>query len=193
MKRSPGVEFQVRWLPYQLAPQANEEPSSRVEAYMRKFGRSREQVLAMAEGMKQTFAEVGLPYQTTPDGKGEPQISNTKEAHRVLTAAYRQGGPQAQDKAAEILFHGYFGQGRAPSDPALLKEAAEAAGLDAAVAGDRRVMSAEVDAELNEGRRIVTSGVPHFIFSPEGGNPVAEFAGAQPVPHMLKAIAAASK
>jgi len=189
MKHAPDVEFQVRWLPYQLSPHLREDSSSRVEAYMKKFNRSREQVREMAQGMKQRFAEVGLPYQT----EGEPQIANTKEAHRLLTAAYKQGGPEAQDKVAEVLFNGYFGQGRAPNEPTLLEEAANAAGIDAAVVSDRNIMSAELEEELQEGRRIVSSGVPHFLFSPEGGRPVAEFAGAQPVPQMLRAIAAASK
>lgn len=36
------------------------------------------------------------------------QVSNTFDAHRVLTAAYQKGGPEAQDKAAEALFHSYF-------------------------------------------------------------------------------------
>lgn len=42
----------------------------------------------------------------------DAQVSNTFDAHRVLTAAYKHGGAKAQDKAAEALFHSYFAKER---------------------------------------------------------------------------------
>jgi len=188
MAKTADVEVRVRWLPYQLAPQSAEEPSSRVEAYMKKFGRTREQVNQMAEGMKAKFQAVGLDYSTD-----DPRIANTKEAHRIIALAYKEGGAAAQDKAAEALFHGYFAEGRAPNEPALLELAAKAAGLDESVVTDRSVGLEELEKELQDGRGFVTSGVPHFMISPEGGRPVAEFAGAQPVEEMMAAIVKASR
>merc|ERR1712079_530556 len=68
-------------------------------------------------------------------------------------------GQEAQDRAAEVLFRGYFSEGRAPNDQGTLREAARAAGLDPGIVDDRRFASAELEAELQEGRRMVTSGV----------------------------------
>lgn len=187
MSKNGHLEFRVRWLPYQLSPGSSEEPSSRVEGYAAKFGKTNEQIQQMFQGIQQRFAKVGLPYSLE-----DPKISNTREAHRLLTIAYKEG-PEAQDKAAEVLFNGYFGEGRAPNEPALLEAAAIAAGLDASIIADRSVSGDELDKELAEGRKMVTSGVPHFVFSPEGGKAVAEFAGAQPVEEFLDAFAKASK
>jgi len=176
MTNAPGYDFEVRWLPYQLAPQTPEQPSSKVEAYMKKFGRTREQVKQMTAGMAQNFERVGLPFSTSDDCL----ISNTLQAHRVLAATYKSGGAAAQDKAAEIIFHGYFAEGRAPNDRALLEAAAAAGGIDGkALLDNPSAMSAEVQQELEQGRRIVDSGVPHFVFRGDGGK-ATQFSGAQP-------------
>lgn len=185
MTNSPDYEFEVRWLPYQLAPQTSEQPSSKTEAYMKKFGKSREQVAQMAAGMAQNFAAVGLPFRTSDDCL----ISNTLQAHRVLTATYKSGGSAAQDKAAEILFHGYFAEGRAPNERALLEAAAAAGGIDGkALLDDPSAVTAEVQQELEQGRRIVDSGVPHFVLRGEGGK-AAQFSGAQPPEQFAQAFA----
>merc|ERR1712207_114189 len=93
--------------------------------YMKKFGRSKQETMQMAEGMRQKFAAAGLPF----NFKETDLTGNTFDAHRLLTAAYEKGGAAMQDKACESLFHSYFVDGRAPSDPAVLKAAADAAGL----------------------------------------------------------------
>jgi predicted DsbA family dithiol-disulfide isomerase len=181
MAQSKDIEFDVRWLPYQLAPQSSEEPRDKAQMYMEKFGRTREQVKEMANGMAQNFAKEGLPYYQPQDINDPSQnalVANTLQAHRVLAAAFSKGGAEAQDKAAEIIFHGYFGEGKAPNDVKTLEDAAEAAGLDRGVVQDRSQASAEVTKELAYGRSKVTQGVPHFMISKPGGKPV-EFSGAQ--------------
>ena len=45
--RRGDLEFQVRWLPFQLDPSASEKPSSRMEAYAKKFGKGKEEVKEM--------------------------------------------------------------------------------------------------------------------------------------------------
>lgn len=188
MAKAPDLDFQVRWLPYQLSPGMSETPTSKEEVYMRKFNCSRERVQQMALGMQQQFASVGLPFATGPGRL----VSNTFQAHRVLTAAHQNGGAEAQDKAAEVLFRGYYGDGRAPSEPALLEEALVAAGLEPkSFLADRSIAEAETTQELQQGREIVRNGVPHFVFQGESGKNV-EFSGAQPLEHFLRAFAAVS-
>jgi len=48
--------------------------------YCEKFGMGREQVMRMTAGMRQNFANVGLPYAFTDAGL----VANTMDAHRVL-------------------------------------------------------------------------------------------------------------
>mmetsp|Transcript_14564 Transcript_14564/g.45790 ORF Transcript_14564/g.45790 Transcript_14564/m.45790 type:complete len:209 (-) Transcript_14564:158-784(-) len=178
MNSRNDLEFNVRWYPFQLNPRASQEPSSKMQAYAQKFGKSEEEVMAMGEWMKQKFDAVGLPYSFTKAGL----VANTFEAHRVLTAAYKKGGTEAQDRAAEKLFHGYFADEKAPNDPGVLKEAAAAAGLDGeAFVADASAAAAETESEFEVGRRLRVSGVPHFVISMEDGSgrPV-QVSGAQP-------------
>lgn len=189
MTNAPNIDFEVRWLPYQLNPQAAEEPSSKSEMYMKKFGKSKEEVAQMAQGMAQKFAAVGLPFKTTEGSL----VSNTLQAHRILTAAYKSGGPEAQDKAVEVIFNGYFGEGKAPNDRAMLEAAAAAAGFDGkAILDDQSTLTAEVQQELGQGRRIVDSGVPHFVIKGESGK-ATQFSGAQPPAQFAQAFAQVTK
>lgn len=188
MAKAPGIDFQVKWMPYQLNPGASETPTSKVDAYRRKFGASQEQVQQMARGMQQRFHSIGLPFSTDPD----TLTSNTYQAHRVLTAAYQSGGAEAQDKAVEVIFRGYFGEGRAPNELALLEEALAAAGVEPnSVLADGSVAEAEVMEELRQGKEVVRQGVPHFVFRGEDGS-IVEFSGAQPPEHFLQAFSRVS-
>lgn len=56
--RRGDLEFQVRWLPFQLDPSASEKPSSRMEAYAKKFGKGKEEVKEMGQWM--TLSRKGL-------------------------------------------------------------------------------------------------------------------------------------
>lgn len=185
MKRRTDLEFDVRWLPFQLNPNASDRPSSRMEAYMTKFGKSKEEVKQMSAWMGQKFQDAGLPFTFTETSL----LSNTFEAHRVLTAAYEKGGAEAQDKAAEILFNAYFADGRAPNDANALRDAAQAAGLDSATfLADKSIAAGQVREELEVGRRMGVSGVPHFaITAGDAGRPI-QISGAQPPEHFLAAF-----
>jgi len=189
MARSPNVDFEVRWLPYQLNPQASEQPSSKMQMYMKKFNRTEAQVREMSGGMKEKFSAVGLPFKT----EGDALVANTFQAHRIQTAAYNHGGAAAQDKAVEVIFNAYFGEGKAPNDPLVLEAAAKAAGLDAkTVVAEQSIAAKEVQKELGEGRRIVESGVPHFVFKNSTGKTV-QLSGAQPPEQFLHAFASLDK
>lgn len=190
MSKSPDLDFKIRWLPFQLNAASAEEPASRTEKYMEKFGKTREEVMGFFEvQMKGSFEKVGLPYHAVD---GEIFVANSREAHRVITAAYKEGGQEAQDKAVEVLFYGYFGEGKPPNEPTLLEAAAVAAGLDPSLVADRSMFAAELDEELAEWRPKVKTGVPHVIIRPEDGEAVTEFYGMtaeEPVEQMLAAFA----
>jgi predicted DsbA family dithiol-disulfide isomerase len=177
--RSSGVDAVVRWKAYQLNPNASDTPSSKVEMYMQKFGRSREEVLQLSRSMEQKFAAVGLPHSFTE----KALVSNTLDGHRVLAWAGAQS-PAAQDAAAERLFRGYFAEERAPNDAAVLVEACVEAGKSEADArafvADKGAFRREVEDELRDARaKRSLQGVPHFVITKPGRSPV-EISGAQP-------------
>lgn len=176
MSKRPDLEFAVRWYPFQLNKDAPQS-SSKLDMYMKKFGMSKEQAMQKGDWMKGNFQRVGLPFRFT-----ETDLTgNSFEAHRIMTAAYQHGGPAAQDKAAEKLFHSYFAEGKAPSDPASLKEAADAAGLDgAAVLADTSMAAAETKQEFITGQQLGVSGVPHFVIYEENSKKKEQVSGAQP-------------
>jgi len=177
MSRRSDVEFEVKWYPFQLNPQSSKTPSSKLQAYMQKFGGTREQVLQMANGMKQRFDAVGLPFRFTD----KDLVANTFDAHRVLTAAAAKG-PAAQDAAAEVIFKGYFGDGKSPADPAMLAEAAKAAGIDEPekFVADERAGARETEAEFTLARKLRVRGVPHFVIRDADEQDGEQVSGAQP-------------
>ena len=171
-------------------------------------GMGRDQVLRMTAGMRQNFANVGLPYAFTDQGL----VANTMDAHRVLAwcgpvqyygafstpstrrlpdgvrcslspldVSHRCGTPEAQDRAVEVIFRGYFAEERAPNDRELLVAACVAAGKSEAEAraflDDKSAMRDQVQRELQEARGV--RGVPHFVIRQPGRDPV-QISGAQP-------------
>lgn len=177
MATRTDLDFDVRWWPFQLNSQAPRE-SNKLQMYMKKFGMSKEQAMGKADWMRGNFERVGLPFRFT-----ETDLTgNTWDAHRVLTEAYEKGGAAAQDKACESLFQSYFAEGKAPSDPAVLKAAADAAGLDGAVVSDKSVADSKTKEEMARGQRLGVSGVPHFVVYEENAPPRdhVQVGGAQP-------------
>eukprot|EP00434_Breviolum_minutum_P010312 symbB.v1.2.009100.t1/scaffold573.1/size222803/9 len=178
-----NLDFEVRWLPFQLDPRASEKPSSRMEAYAKKFGKGKEEVMQMGQWMKAKFDAAQLPYEFSEAAL----VSNTFDAHRVLTAAYKHGGASAQDKAAEALFHSYFAKEKAPNDPEELKEAAKAAGLDSTSVLDKSFAESETQEEMKVGKKLGVTGVPHFVIRTEDSR-TEQISGAQPMESFLKAF-----
>lgn len=185
MSKCADLDFEVRWLPFQLNPEAPQQPTSKTEAYMHKFKKSKAEVQQMGAWMGDNFKAVGLPYNFTDAGL----VSNTFEAHRLLTWAYHIGGPAGQDKVAESLFHAYFADELAPNDPHALQKAAEAAGLDGqAFLEDSAKGDAQTREEFKVGRKLGVRGVPHFVICKEGASSNVQISGAQPPKSFVEAF-----
>jgi predicted DsbA family dithiol-disulfide isomerase len=174
MAAAKDLTVDVHWLPYQLSPTSSEEPITKMDGYMKARGMSKEQFLAMNDRLEQKFKSMGLSFKNDEGN----MVSNTYEAHRLIANAYNLGGAEAQDKVVELIFEGYFGQGRAPNDSSTLETAAEAAGLQLDVVRNKDTGKTEIDKELEECRKMVTSGVPHFMITGENGTKV-EISGAE--------------
>ncbi|GFR51315.1 hypothetical protein Agub_g13680 [Astrephomene gubernaculifera] len=163
------AEFTVRWLPYQLNPNAPREGLVKLDYYNQKFGAAR--VAQMMPAMTKTFAEEGLEYRMGG------LTGNTLDSHRLI-AWSEQFGPDKQNALVEELFRGYFCQEKYIGDREFLLSAVAKAGLPAdgaaAVLDDPRVCAEQVEQHLQHGAAGI-NGVPFFVI-----NKSAKLSGAQP-------------
>ncbi|MFF9398821.1 DsbA family protein [Streptomyces sp. NPDC014744] len=124
-----------------------------------------------------------------PDFTWRPAWSpNTFQAHRLLSLALEQGGPDLQWQLSEQLFRAHFGAGEDLGDRSVLAAVAERAGVSGAadfLAGGR--LTGAVRSALTEG---VVSGVrtaPTFVVRGRA------LAGAQSVRALLDHFGAAAE
>ncbi len=174
--RAEGLEFRIRWRPFQLNPDMPPEGVERDAYRAAKFGsleRSRE--------LDANVAEAGRAAGLTFRFDLMRRTPNTVAAHRVIRAAEEAG---VQQPVVDALFSAYFEHGRDIGDPATLEEVAAGAGLPgmaAMLAGDahRDIVLAEDMAA----RRAGISGVPSFLMDRH-----LLFSGAMPGPRMAAAF-----
>jgi predicted DsbA family dithiol-disulfide isomerase len=176
--RAEGLEFRIRWRPFQLNPDMPDEGVERDEYRARKFG-SLERSRELDAGVAEAGRAAGLDFRF----ELMRRTPNTVAAHRVIRMAEGVG---LQDAVAEALFRAYFQDGRDIGDAATLAEVAEVAGLDAnavatMLAGDEG--REEVIAEDLAARRAGLSGVPSFLMDRH-----FLFSGAMPGPRMAEAF-----
>jgi len=128
-KIGPEVAVDIRFQPFELNPQMGPEGQDVTEHLTQKYGSTPEQQAQARAGIAQRGAAVGFEFRK--EGRG--RIWNTFDAHRLLHWAGEQGARQQRDLKMALL-RAYHGEGRNPSDPAVLAEVAASAGLDRAAA-----------------------------------------------------------
>ena len=174
--RQGGLEFRIRWRPFQLNPDMPAEGVARDAYRAQKFGsleRSRELDAQVADAGR----AAGLAFRHDL----MTRTPNTIAAHRVIRAAEEAGVQQA---VVDALFRAYFQAGRDIGDAATLDEIADAAGLPgmaAMLAGDDHRDA--VLAEDMAARRGGISGVPSFLMDRH-----LLFSGAMPAHRMEEAF-----
>ena len=180
----PGVEVDVRYLPFQLNPDMPAEGVTRRQYRIAKFG-SWERSMGLDAQVAAVGASVGLAF----NYEVVERTPNTTLAHRLIWAMGEQSGDQAA--LATRLFAAYFTEGADLSDPAVLRRIAEEAGLSAAAIDgvlDGDVGRVEVEALTRAAYARGVQGVPLFEI---GG---VALSGAQPVEviegALLRAMAA---
>jgi predicted DsbA family dithiol-disulfide isomerase len=160
-------EVTVTWRAFELdpdAPAVREEDAATLLA--RKYGTSREQVLASQRQLTELAAAEGLRYRLA-----EARIGNTFDAHRLAKA----GGPEL----VERLFSAQHEQGRALGDHATLRELAPE--LADVLASDAHADEVREDEAL--ARAIGITAVPFFVIDRRFGT-----AGAQPSELLLEGL-----
>jgi len=177
MQRLPDQHFEVKWWPFQLNAQASRAGVNKLQMYCDKFGGTPEQMLQKAEGMKQNFARVGLPFKFTD----QAITGNTFNSHRLLSMAHSVS-EETQDKVVESLFRSYFAEEKFLNDPEVLIAAAIDGGIDPETARafvqDESQLRDQTDREMEYGKQQRVTGVPHFVIEYNGKR--ASLGGAQP-------------
>jgi predicted DsbA family dithiol-disulfide isomerase len=175
---SIGGDVHVTWRPFQLNPTMPFDGMNR-KAYLEAkfgnletFGRMEEQLLAAGAEEQIPFAFEQI--QRTP---------NTFAAHRLVWYAARQG---KQDEVVEVLFRGYFIEGKNIGDLKTLAYIAAEGGLDRTETEEFLVSEkgvVEVKSEEAVGRQLGIRGVPYFVF-----NDTVSISGAQPPGRFVAAL-----
>ena len=173
----PSLPVQLHFQPFELNPQMGADGQEIVEHLGQKYGIDAAQIAANTEAIRQRGAALGFTF-----GIGKrSRIYNTFDAHRLLHWAGLAGdAPQRALKHA--LLKAYFTDGLNPSDPAVLLQAALAAGLDEA--GARAVLTSDdYAAEVRQAESFYQQqgiqAVPAVIINDRhlisGGQPVEVF------------------
>jgi predicted DsbA family dithiol-disulfide isomerase len=172
-------EVEVVWRAFELDPSASAVQSEdNATRLARKYGRTREQAVAMMQQVAATAAQEGLEFDLVNARSG-----NTFDAHRVLHLAAERG---VQGAVKERFFRAYMSEREPIGDREALVRLASEAGLDAeevrsTLASGR--FAAEVREEEEVAQRLGIRGVPFFVLGGSIG-----VSGAQPAEAMLGAL-----
>ena len=175
--KGEGIKADIAFQPFELNPQMAPEGENIVEHIGAKYGSTPEQSAQNREMIRARAAEVGFDMRMGPDSR----IWNTFDAHRLLHWAH-ETAPERQEALKRALFTAHFTENRNITDARVLTEAAEAAGLDRAEAGEvlasgryaTEVRGAEdlwrargitsVPAVVVEGKYLISGGQPAAAF-----------------------------
>ena len=162
----PELEFEVRWLPFQLNPDMPKEGMARAAYREAKFGsleRSRAlDARVIAEGRSEGIEFAFDRIERTP---------NTTEAHKLILLA------EDQNAVVDALFRAYFEEAKDIGDAAVLADIAARCGVKGWPGKARDVSGLE-----EEVRELGISAVPTFIFERKlgvsGAHPAESLAAA---------------
>lgn len=159
------MTFDVRWRPFELAPDLPKGRGyDKMKHYESKFGAAK--VRGMIPRMKAVAQEHGIQMEYGG------YVGNTLDSHRLIWKAREMGGSELQDKVVERLFKAYFEENKSLGEQSVLEECASRAGCDTThdtstisnFLSDSTLGTGEVRQEMQEyGRTFQCRGVPMFI------------------------------
>ncbi|TXS51091.1 DsbA family oxidoreductase [Streptomyces sp. t39] len=146
-----------------------------VDMLAKKYGRTREEALAMEEHVASNARAEGLGYRTEGRDHG-----NTFDIHRLLHLAKARG---RQDALLDLAYRANFAEERSVFDAAVLARLGVEAGLDEAevnaVLADPSAYADDVRADESEAAGLGATGVPFFVldrrYGLSGGQPAEVF------------------
>ncbi|GMM92857.1 DsbA family oxidoreductase [Qipengyuania sp. MTN3-11] len=161
------IAAEIRWHAFELNPDMPAEGEERTAHIARKYGRTLDQSREVQDRMRQAAqaARVSLDYEG-PDPSPPAMMWNTFTAHRLLTWAGEEYGPQRQTALKLALFSAHFNQRRPIGERDTLLDIAKETGFDrsaAAAALDREDVSRKTRAEEQAAWDLNVSGVPAMV------------------------------
>lgn len=170
------IEVELHCQPFELNPDLGPEGRDIVEYLVERYGATPDSIAATQATLRERGAAVGFSFGP------RSRTWNTFDAHRLLHWAGLNG---RQIELKEALLRAYHGEGRNPSDPAVLQACAVAAGLDADEAaavlagGD---FADEVRAQEAQWQQLGIRAVPSVVVNGrhliQGGQPPEVYAQA---------------
>ena len=155
-----GEGVRLRWRPYQLYPQIAPEGVDRDEYLARRYGPDADRARVPVRIAQEAEAEgIALQFERIE------RMPNTLLAHRLLELAHEHG---VQHELAEVLFQGYFCQGRDVGDVDELVSLAAEVGLNANTVQTFLAGDGGRDAVLSQLQRapeLGISGVPGYYLA----------------------------
>lgn len=161
---------------FELDPgHAKGEVAPVVDMLAAKFGRSRQEALAMEEQVASHARSEGLGYRV-----GDRDHGSTFDIHRLLHLAKARG---RQDELLGLVYRANFAEERSVYDTETLVDLAVEAGLDEAesrvVLADADAYAEQVRADEREAAELGATGVPFFVldrrYGVSGGQPAEVF------------------
>ncbi|KAL3422531.1 dsba oxidoreductase [Phlyctema vagabunda] len=179
------VTFTVKYLPYQLYPEATKEGEDKFEWYKKsRYGNSEEKMDMYIKLMTAYGASAGINY------KFGGTVANTLDAHRVIQHFQEKQGPETADKVVNSLYRQYFEEEKHPSSKETLLQACRDAGIDDkeanAVIDDGHEGLMEVKNLIRESQGDGVDSVPFMTF--EGRKRDLTIQGANDVEDYVKAL-----
>ncbi|WP_126171932.1 DsbA family oxidoreductase [Altericroceibacterium xinjiangense] len=161
------IDANIRWMPFELNPDAPAEGKSQAKHVAEVYGRSLDEVAQMRAQIEESARRVGFSMDYEGEGEPpEPMMWNTFDAHKLLRWGLAQAGPEAQTRLEKALFRAHFSQRRNVSDRGVLLDIAASEGLDRESAAEALDDPALATAVRLEQKRGVDSGirsVPSFV------------------------------
>ena len=169
------IAVDLHFQPFELNPTMGPAGADAGDYLKNKYGMSDEQLAHNRGVIRERGAAVGFAF------GDRLRVWNTFDGHRLFHWAALQG-PQQARALKHALLQAYHGEGRNPSDPAVLKELATAVGLDADAAAQVLASDAyatEVRAAQSEWQRAGIQSVPAVVINQRhlisGGQPPQVF------------------
>lgn len=153
------LSFTLDWHAFELNPDMPLAGEPILEHLSRKYGRSADDMEATQAQMMEIAHGLGLNFSKLQ----ERYARNTFDAHRLLKWAKTQN---RQTELKLALFDAYFGRAENISDDAVLRQCAEAIGLDGAAAQhvlDSDDYAVAVRADEERYQQAGVTAVPAFI------------------------------
>ena len=161
------IDVEVRWMPFELNPEAPPEGKPQAAHLAEVYGRTPEELAGMRENLEEVAERVGFSMKY--DGPGEPpeaMMWNTFEAHKLLRWALTVEGMEAQTALSLALFRAHFQQRRQIGKREVLLDVAENLGFDRKAmeeAMEDEALGIAVKLEEQRAHEANITAVPSFI------------------------------